>query len=258
MTPLSYYGGKNLIAGWIVSKFPKSYSKMTYIEPFFGGGAVYFYKKPSKLEIINDIDKNLILFYKILKTEYQKLYKRLNENLITEDVFLKSLEILKNPKNYSDFDRAFAYFIRNRTSFMGRRQIFGTNHRDVIIIKNILLNLKIFSNRLQKTAILNRSAFSVITNSYENKTDVFFYLDPPYPNTDQKFYTGQKFTQTTFENLMYVLRQSKHKFLLSCYEKNIPNNIPKNWTIFYKKTNIQTKFKTVKCTDRVECLIRNF
>ena len=100
-------GGKKLLKKQIVDKyFPKDYENMIYVEPFVGGGSIYFYKNPSIYEVINDLDTKIIqlfrgfkkydgnqissdinrtynkeMFYSILnskpKSEYQKFIKEL-------------------------------------------------------------------------------------------------------------------------------------------------------------------------------------
>ena len=60
-------GGKSRLKKKIISMFPDNYENMIYAEPFVGGGSIFFYKNPSKKEIINDIDKNVIDVYKLFK-----------------------------------------------------------------------------------------------------------------------------------------------------------------------------------------------
>ena len=55
MTVLKYPGAKNRIAGTIIGLFPDGYRNMTYVEPFFGSGAVFFRKAPSAVETVNDL-----------------------------------------------------------------------------------------------------------------------------------------------------------------------------------------------------------
>ena len=59
-TPITYYGGKQLLASTIVSMIPEH---RIYCEPYFGGGAVFFAKEPSYLEAINDLNDRLMIFY---------------------------------------------------------------------------------------------------------------------------------------------------------------------------------------------------
>ena len=69
-TPLTYYGGKQRIASWIVDHIPEH---RIYCEPFFGGGAVFFAKEPSYLEVINDLNDNLINFYLQMQKNFKEL-----------------------------------------------------------------------------------------------------------------------------------------------------------------------------------------
>ncbi|MGL4981777.1 MAG: DNA adenine methylase [Treponemataceae bacterium] len=56
-TPISYYGGKQQLARTILSLIPEH---KTYVEPFVGGGAIFFAKQPSSCEVINDTNCELI------------------------------------------------------------------------------------------------------------------------------------------------------------------------------------------------------
>ncbi|PIX06781.1 MAG: methyltransferase, partial [Flavobacteriales bacterium CG_4_8_14_3_um_filter_35_10] len=64
-TPISYYGGKQSMLKHILPMIPRH---MTYVEPFFGGGAVFWAKPQSEVEIINDYNANVANFYVQLKT----------------------------------------------------------------------------------------------------------------------------------------------------------------------------------------------
>ena len=57
---LKYPGSKWSMTNWIISNFPEGYEKMTYLESFFGSGAVFFNKKRSLVETINDLDGNVV------------------------------------------------------------------------------------------------------------------------------------------------------------------------------------------------------
>ena len=75
-SPIKYYGGKHWLSKVIVPLIP---SHTTYIEPFFGGGNVFFCKRPSPMEIINDLADNIYALFKIIsdKDALCRLQKRL-------------------------------------------------------------------------------------------------------------------------------------------------------------------------------------
>ncbi len=66
-TPITYYGGKQKLASTIVPLIPEH---TLYNEPFAGGAAIMFAKEPSELEVLNDTNKELINFYKVLQQDF--------------------------------------------------------------------------------------------------------------------------------------------------------------------------------------------
>lgn len=69
-TPIKYWGGKQQLAERIIALIPKH---NCYTEAFFGGGAVFFRKGVSKVEIINDLNDNMVNFYKAIKRSFPEL-----------------------------------------------------------------------------------------------------------------------------------------------------------------------------------------
>ena len=68
--PISYYGGKQNMLSELLPLIPKHES---YIEPFFGGGALFFAKTPSPLEVINDTNQLMINFYRQMVVNFDAL-----------------------------------------------------------------------------------------------------------------------------------------------------------------------------------------
>src|SRR5690554_8145229 len=77
-TPISYYGGKQNLVTTILPLIPKH---KTYIEPFVGGGAIFWSKQPSEVEIINDYNRELINFYECVQNEFVELEKMVRISL---------------------------------------------------------------------------------------------------------------------------------------------------------------------------------
>jgi DNA adenine methylase len=78
-TPISYYGGKQNMLQHILPLIPPH---KLYCEPFFGGGAVYFAKMPSQIEVINDKNDFVINFYRCLKLRFDELKAEVEASLI--------------------------------------------------------------------------------------------------------------------------------------------------------------------------------
>jgi len=77
-TPLSYYGGKQQLAGRILDMIPEH---KIYCEPFCGGAAIFFSKKPSRVEIINDTNGEIVNFYEVLKRDFPALEREIEISL---------------------------------------------------------------------------------------------------------------------------------------------------------------------------------
>lgn len=110
--PLTYYGGKQKLAKTIIKLIP---AHTAYIEPFFGGGAVFFAKEPAKIEIINDINDTIVNFYHVCKTQFPELQKRIAYTLHARAKYNKAAEILKDSTDtYTPVERACAAQARPR------------------------------------------------------------------------------------------------------------------------------------------------
>lgn len=77
-TPISYYGGKLSLLEKIIPLIPEH---SLYCEPFTGSAAVFFAKQKVRLEVINDINGELINFYKVLQDDFPALQKEIQATL---------------------------------------------------------------------------------------------------------------------------------------------------------------------------------
>lgn len=226
--PLTYYGGKQKLAETILSMIPKH---RIYCEPFFGGGAVFFAKPPAELEVINDSNRELINFYRVLKTDYKTLEREIKATLHSREYHQAAKIVLGYPQLFSEVKRAWAIWTLANQSYAS--MLGGTWRCD--LQKNSTakrLNNKRdsfteeYAKRLEQTQLENRDALKII-KLWDNR-DVFFYCDPPYFNSDMGHYKG--YTEEDFENLLITLSELKGKFLLSSY----PSEILERYTKKYK------------------------
>src|SRR6266536_2792215 len=99
--PLSYIGGKNRLARQIISLLPEH---TAYVEPFAGGAQVFFHKEPSKVEVLNDLDFEIVNFFRVCQHHYEELVRYLHYCLISRKWF--DLFSTSNPESLTDVQRA--------------------------------------------------------------------------------------------------------------------------------------------------------
>jgi len=223
-TPISYYGGKQKLAAKILSLIP---NHNLYCEPFIGGAAIFFAKPPSPVEVINDTNRELINFYRVVQNDFVALEKEVKISLHSRDLHRKAKVIYNNPDMFSEIKRAWAVWVLATQSFSS--MLDGSFGYD---IQKGTTSLKIknkrdsftedYAIRLQDVQIECTDAIRIIES--RDRPDSFFYCDPPYFNSDCGHYDG--YTEMDFENLLKVLSKIKGKFLLSSY----PSDVLKRYT----------------------------
>jgi len=213
-TPISYYGGKQMLVSEILPLFPPH---VQYVEPFIGGGAVFFAKGRSDNEVINDLSGDVTNFYWQLKTNFSALQAMISGTLHSEVHHKEAARVLKMEVNDAmGVERAWAFWVQTNMSFSHR--MFGgfafgesgcggstANKRDGFLPK--------YERRLREVEILNRDALDVIKLKDSPRT--LFYCDPPYVSSDCGHYAG--YTEENFRELLEVLSGIEGKFLLSSY-----------------------------------------
>ncbi|HEY9559743.1 MAG TPA: DNA adenine methylase, partial [Anseongella sp.] len=113
-TPLTYYGGKQKLASKIISLLPPH---ILYCEPFVGGAAVFFAKEPSQVEVINDTNKELMNFYRIVQQDFVALEREIRISLHSRDLYRKAWVIYANPDLFSEVKRAWAVWMQSTQGF---------------------------------------------------------------------------------------------------------------------------------------------
>src|SRR6266436_8135909 len=99
--PLSYVGGKRALAKRAIALFPEH---TTYVEAFAGGAQVFFHKPPSKVEVLNDLDGEVVNFFRVCQAHYEELLRYLRFALVSRKWF----ELLRatDPQYLTDIQRS--------------------------------------------------------------------------------------------------------------------------------------------------------
>ncbi|WP_205410245.1 DNA adenine methylase, partial [Aquimarina longa] len=218
-TPISYYGGKQNLAKRILSLIPKH---NLYCEPFVGGGAIFFSKEPSPVEVINDLDGRVVNFYKVCKLQFAKLNKLIQATPHSRKLHTEAKTILQDTTEKNAVKRAWAFWVQTNMSFS--KILFGgyayerkTNGISRGIFNKKQAFTKEICDRLNLVDIECNDALKVIKS--RDTSDSFFYIDPPYFNSDMGHYKG--YSKQDFIHLLKLLSTIKGTFLLSSYPSDI-------------------------------------
>lgn len=256
--PISYYGGKNQMLKHLLPLIPEH---TLYCEPFIGGGAKYWAKEPSKIEVINDKNEFITNFYKVIKTNYAALADKIKVTLHSKASHKEALLIYKMPEIYSALDKAWAIWVMANMSYgsiIGSS--FGYNKKTknscakkVNFKRSLFEHSEFLKERIENTTIEHSDAH-IIIKRYDTE-DTYFYLDPPYIDTMQGHYKGYLLEDYTRD--LDCLTQIKGKFLLSSFDSDILNEYVKNNNWYQIKVE-RSMAMTNNTRKKVEVLTANY
>lgn len=193
---LKWAGGKTQLLDEIIPKIPKKYGR--YIEPFFGGGAVFFAVRPNN-GIIADINPELVNLYRSVATNVDGVIEQLRQYENTEEMFyaIRALDTTK----LSDVDAAARTIFLNRTCFNGLYRVNKSGQFNTPF--GHYKNPKIINEDLLRSASILLSSTTIICGDYKTvlkenaQAGDFIFLDPPYlpisEYADFKRYTREQF-----------------------------------------------------------------
>lgn len=235
--PVPYFGGKSRLAPWIAGLFPPH---RVYIEPFAGSAAVLLAKPPSKHEILNDVDGNIVTFFRVLRDQPEDLERVCALTPYARDEFARA--DLTDPA-LDDLERARRWWIRASQSFAktgttatGWSISINRNSAAARTAHNRIHRFADVAARLTNVSIENRDALDVIREY--SAPDAVIYADPPYlvdtrsaltrrPAGD---YAHEFATTEQHQALADVLRQSPATVLLSGYASPLYEDLYAGWT----------------------------
>lgn len=232
---------------------------ITYTESFLGGAAVFFAKEPAEVEVVNDINGELINFYRVLKSDYAKLNKAIDESLHSREMHKEAEIIYKHADMFDPISRAWAVWVLSKMSFASRLDgAFGYDIKKNETTKKIANAKEAFTHelakRLEKTQIECIDGLKIIKSRDTENT--FHFVDPPYVGTAMGHYKG--YTDADFKNLLDVLTTVKGKFLLTMF----PNKLLEQYIKKYKwhKKEIERRITASKVGRRLqtELLVTNY
>lgn len=243
---INYPGAKWGMAKQIVSIMPPHRS---YLEPFFGSGAVLFNKPPSAIETVNDLDGDIVNFFRVLRTEPERLAREIALTPYARDVF----DNAHKHRGNDDFDRAYRFCIRSRMGHgfktyekTGFKIDVSKRERSYCVRNWNVTAERILeaARRLKNVQIENRPAVDLIRKF--NQSNVLIYADPPYllETRGGKQYRCEM-SGVDHEVLLHVLLSHMGPVILSGYHSELYDDMLKDWnTIEVKSYNQNAERRT--------------
>ncbi len=257
-TPLTWYGGKQKLASTIINLIPPH---TLYCEPFLGGAAIFFAKPPSPVEVLNDTNKELINFYKVVQNKFLELEKMIRITLHSRTCYEDAQVIYNYPHLFDEIDRAWAVWVLSSQGFSSiLDSSWGYDKSSNTTTKKIVNNKDRFTEelaiRLQNVQLECADALYIVKS--RDSEQALFYCDPPYFNSDCRGYKG--YTEQDFENLLISLSNIKGKFILSSYPSPLLERYTRahKWytTSIAQKVSVGTKATRTK--GKIEVITINF
>lgn len=237
-TVLKYPGSKWKISDEIVRLIPDHH---TYVEPFFGSGAVLFKKQPSDIEIVNDLDSDVTNLFLCIQDDAERLarlvlttpysremydaaydFEPFITEVVGEEPFRKALIFLIRCWQGHGF-RTNGYKVGWKNDVQGRERMYAL--WNWYRLPEWIIEI---AERLRRVQIENRPALEVIDRfDYEN---AFLYLDPPYLlKTRAAKQYKYEMDDSTHEVLLQRILQCKSKIMISGYDSDLYNKYLQDW-----------------------------
>lgn len=224
---LGYVGGKRLLVKQLVEMIPVH---NTYIEVFMGAAWLFFAKERSRVEVINDINKDLVSLYRVIQSNFKEFCDGFKWILTSRDQYERFHD--QDPNTLTDIERAIRiyYLIKNSygckvadnnfTSSILRRPRYDptTIEKDLIDIHKRLANVWI-----------ENLPYERVIEKFDDKNS-FFYVDPPYYNGETNYGKGI-FSKSDWTKLRDILLDVRGKFLLSINDTPEIRELFKDFTV---------------------------
>ncbi len=256
-----WYGGKFSHLSWLLDYLPEC---THYCEPFAGSAAVLLNRPPSPVETYNDMDGELVNFFRVLRGQTEELVKQIALTPFSREEFILSLE---THEGVTEIERARRFFVRARQVRTGLAQTASagrwancknTSRAGMSGVVSRWLGsieqLPHIAERLMRVQIENRPAMDVV-KIYDSE-ETLFYCDPPYPHEsrgDSKAYLYEM-SDDEHRNLAKCLGSVQGKVVLSGYDCPLMTKLYKGWRRVHAPAKICHSVKK----ERSEVLWVNF
>ncbi|WP_235659772.1 DNA adenine methylase [Mycobacteroides abscessus] len=251
--PMAYYGAKTALAPTIVSMFPEH---RRYVEPFAGSLAVLLAKPHAPLEVVNDLDRNLMVFWKVLRDSPTELARvcMLTPHSRVERNLAKHI-----PSDVTDLERArlvWSALVQGRTGTLANT---GWRHTksavDGRMLRGYVQRIETVAARIQDVSLECRPAIEII-EKYGSDQNNLLYCDPPYLGSTRRHnYKVEMLSEAKHRELGEALRGCRATVVLSGYHSDLYDSLYADW--FRVELAATTGQGSVQGIERTEILWSN-
>lgn len=249
-SPIEWFGGK----GNMVKKIlPYITDHREYIEPFFGGGSIFFAKRPAKVETINDLNSDVMNFFKILRDEPKEFLRLAKLTPYSRELYNECRLTYRD--EVDPIKKVWKWFVVARMSFSGRfgaswsfnvtasnRGMAGTCSKFLSTIDYLPQVIE----RLKRVQIENTDALKVI-DAYTTENSLC-YCDPPYVSSTRSAGKYEhEMTDKEHEDFLNLLLETPGKVIISGYSSELYEEYLSDWHRIEFKTACHVAGRTKAC-----------
>jgi len=232
-----WYGGKFSHLNWLLPLLPVA---THYCEPFGGSAAVLINRPPSPVETYNDLDGDVVNFFKVLREQKEPLIEAIGLTPFAREEFELAIQDLDDV--VSDLERARRLFVRARQVRTGLAQTASSGRWAHCLLTSragmagavsrwlgSVEGLSEIAQRLLRVQIEHASALEVIAR-YDS-AETLFYCDPPYPHDSRGDSKAYKYEMTdgSHVELAQILHSVRGKVAISGYDSPLMNTLYNDW-----------------------------
>lgn len=241
-SPIPYFGGKSRLAPWIVSLFP---AHRVYVEPFFGGGSVLFAKRPSSIEIVNDLDGAVVAFWRALRDDPEGLERLC---LLSPHSRTEFREAVLDP-SLADLELARRFFVKANQSFtksVGKNGWSITTARTQSTAWDMKTRCGRFADvagRLSGVTLECCDGIDLALRS-AHVADAVVYLDPPYAPVsrngghERRNDYAKELTTQDHVRLLAGIQDAAAAVFISGYRCDLYDEMLARWTRFDRSVTV--------------------
>lgn len=262
-SPVNRIGGKHFLAGWLSGKIP---AHVCYVEVFAGASHLLFAKRPSKVEVTNDIDSHLVNFFKTIRdTETRQRLIDILDYMPYSRSLWQELRVNWKKGNIpqDEIERVSQWYYLNRTCFSGDQKRGGfaapsvTGRNPAQSFRTAIDTFEDIAKRLRNVTI-ECLPYADCIKRYDSP-GTLFYADPPYLNSEH-YYGKDSFSQDDHYKLAEMLHSVKGRVMISHYQNSLYDELYRGWYRYeYQSFKGSRKADVGEEKPKViECLWTNF